>query len=66
MAVVNTNSFSDFVSGKGIIETNFDAFKRCNDVRRTSAVLSILSDRELSDIGLCRGDIEDVAQKSAF
>ena len=66
MAAVNTNSVAAFVSGKGLIATTFEAFQRWNDVRRTRAVLSKLSDRELSDIGLCRGDIEDVAQKSAF
>jgi len=66
MAAVNTNSVATFVSGKGLIATTFEAFQRWNDVRRTRAVLSKLSDRELSDIGLCRGDIEDVAHKSAF
>jgi uncharacterized protein YjiS (DUF1127 family) len=66
MAAVNTNSVAAFVSGKGLIATTFETFQRWNDVRRTRAVLSKLSDRELSDIGLCRGDIEDVSQKSAF
>ncbi|MCE6950056.1 DUF1127 domain-containing protein [Cereibacter sphaeroides] len=31
-----------------------------NDARATRAALSRLSDRELDDIGLCRGDIEDI------
>lgn len=66
MAAVNTNSVATFVSGKGLIATTFEAFQRWNDMRRTRAVLSKLSDRELTDIGLCRGDIEDVAQKTAF
>jgi uncharacterized protein YjiS (DUF1127 family) len=51
---------------KGLIATTFETIQRWNDVRRTRAVLSKLSDRELHDIGLCRGDIEDVAQKSAL
>lgn len=33
-----------------------------SDVRETRRQLSALSDRELSDIGLARGDIERVAR----
>lgn len=33
-----------------------------NDVRVTRRELSRLSDRELDDIGLCRGDIERIAR----
>ena len=36
----------------------FAAFKAWNDARVTRKALSKLSDRELDDIGLCRGDIE--------
>lgn len=32
-----------------------------NDARATRAALSRLSDRELDDIGLCRGDIDDIS-----
>lgn len=32
-----------------------------NDARVTRASLSRLSDRELDDLGLCRGDIDDIA-----
>lgn len=32
-----------------------------NDTRMTRNSLSALSDRELTDIGLCRGDIEIIA-----
>ena len=32
-----------------------------NDVRTSKKALHALSDRELSDIGLSRGDIEDIA-----
>lgn len=38
------------------------AFATWNDARATRNVLSDLSDRELADIGLCRGDIEEVAK----
>ncbi len=34
-----------------------------NDARVTRNALSRLSDRELDDIGLCRGDIEDIARR---
>ena len=33
-----------------------------NDARVTRNALSKLTDRELEDIGLCRGDIDDVAR----
>jgi len=41
----------------------FSAFTSWNDARATRSALSALSDRELEDIGLCRGDIEYVATK---
>ncbi len=34
-----------------------------NDARVTRNALSRLSDRELDDIGLCRGDIETIARR---
>lgn len=33
-----------------------------NDARMTRKSLEKLSDHELSDIGLCRGDIDDIAR----
>lgn len=35
-----------------------------NDARVTRNALSKLSDRELDDIGLCRGDIEFIASRA--
>jgi len=35
-----------------------------NDERVTRNALSRLSDRELEDIGLCRGDIEDIVRNA--
>ena len=35
-----------------------------NDARVTRTALSRLSDRELEDIGLCRGDIDYVSRQS--
>ena len=34
-----------------------------NDQRVTRNALSQLTDRELEDIGLCRGDIDDIAAR---
>ncbi len=39
------------------ISALFAAVAAWNDVRVTRAALSRLTDRELDDIGLCRGDI---------
>lgn len=39
----------------------FGALAAWNDARMTRNALSALSDRELEDIGLIRGDIDDVA-----
>lgn len=37
-------------------------FATWNDARVTRNALMRLSDRELDDIGLCRGDIENIAR----
>jgi uncharacterized protein YjiS (DUF1127 family) len=37
-----------------------DAVRTWNDARVTRAALDKLSDRELDDIGLCRGDIDRI------
>ncbi|MGD1881754.1 MAG: DUF1127 domain-containing protein [Paracoccaceae bacterium] len=39
----------------------FSNLRAWNDARLTRNALSALSDRELEDIGLIRGDIDDVA-----
>ncbi|RBW52993.1 DUF1127 domain-containing protein [Ruegeria sp. A3M17] len=50
----------------GRIGANFasvvNAFVEWNDARVTRNTLSGLTDRELEDIGLCRGDIDVVAE----
>lgn len=35
-----------------------------NDERRTRRALDVLTDRELDDIGLCRGDIDAIARSA--
>ena len=42
------------------VASAFNAIFAWNDARVTRKALSKLTDRELDDIGLCRGDIEDI------
>ncbi|PWE27261.1 DUF1127 domain-containing protein [Pararhodobacter marinus] len=54
---------ADGVFGRSLGFSFADVFARVaawNDKRVTRRELGKLSDRELDDIGLCRGDIEDV------
>lgn len=49
--------------GVGNVVANFfSMLSAWNDARVTRRELSRLSDRELDDIGLCRGDIERIAR----
>jgi uncharacterized protein YjiS (DUF1127 family) len=63
MAVID-NTRSTSVSGGGFsaLVNLFAAVSTWNDARQTRKSLNALSTRELEDIGLCRGDIDDVAQ----
>ena len=40
-----------------------ETLRAWNDQRLTRKELGRLSDRELEDIGLCRGDIEDIVRR---
>lgn len=54
---------ADGVFGRSLGFSVTDLFARLaawNDKRVTRRELAKLSDRELDDIGLCRGDIDDV------
>lgn len=42
------------------VSTAFAAVAAWNDARMTRSALGKLSDRELDDIGLCRGDIDQI------
>ena len=44
------------------VSNGFIAFANWNDARVTRNALGKLSDRELDDIGLCRGDIEMIGR----
>lgn len=57
---------ADGVFGSGFRMTVGDLFARLaawNDRRITRRELMKLSDRELDDIGLCRGDIDDIVSR---
>lgn len=45
-----------------IFANTIGALAAWNDARATRAALARLSDRELDDIGLCRGDINKVVE----
>ncbi|MEZ5778954.1 MAG: DUF1127 domain-containing protein [Paracoccaceae bacterium] len=47
----------------GFFSALFSAISSWNDARVTRSALSRLSDRELDDIGLCRGDIDLIANR---
>lgn len=46
----------------GLFSTLVGVVSAWNDARVTRTALSKLSDRELDDIGLCRGDIDHVVK----
>ncbi len=65
MAAVNTNiSLASSIRKSSIFAGVISAFQTWNDARATRKALNSLTDRELADIGLCRGDIEGVAVRS--
>lgn len=65
MAATHTNVFYTApVRKAGFITTFIAAVKDWNDERQTRMQLNKLSDRELADIGLCRGDIDTVVEKT--
>ncbi|MEM6488091.1 MAG: DUF1127 domain-containing protein [Pseudomonadota bacterium] len=41
----------------------YDGFRSRMAARRTARVLSALSDRQLEDVGLTRGDVERMAER---
>ncbi|WCR10181.1 DUF1127 domain-containing protein [Paracoccus stylophorae] len=62
MSAIETNrSFADGGHGS-VVARFFSLFTSWQDMRKTRRELHRLSDRELDDIGLCRGDIERVAR----
>lgn len=60
---MTTYDMSRPASRGGFFTGLFTAMAAWNDARQTRAALDRLSDHELADIGLTRGEIEDVAQR---
>lgn len=58
MAVTDTSRPTSAASRLGGPFRLINAFVAWNELRRTRKALSRLSDRELDDIGLSRGDID--------
>ncbi|WP_037311973.1 DUF1127 domain-containing protein [Ruegeria halocynthiae] len=58
--IATTGSFGLVGRIGAIFASVVNAVVEWNDARVTRNVLSGLSDRELNDIGLCRGDIDAV------
>lgn len=50
-------------SSTGLFSKLFAQVAAWNDARLTRNALNALTDRELDDIGLVRGDIDDVANR---
>ena len=62
MSAIDTNRAHGGTRSLGIGSKLIAAFTAWNDARVTRNALARLTDRELDDIGLTRGDIERVAQ----
>ena len=57
---ITTYRFIQFVSNIAAAVSDW------NDARVTRAALEKLSDRELDDIGLCRGDIDTIGARDSI
>lgn len=61
MSAIDTNRVHGGTRNAGFVSKFIAALQHWNDARVTRNALSRLTDRELDDIGLNRGDIESVA-----
>lgn len=64
MSAFETNRAAAGFGNTSVVSRIAASLAAWNDARVTRAALSKLSDRELDDIGLCRGDIEDIASRA--
>ncbi|MFN3274354.1 MAG: DUF1127 domain-containing protein [Paracoccus sp. (in: a-proteobacteria)] len=62
MSTIETNHSAAAVGGVGIVARIVSLVAAWRESRVTRRELNRLSDRELDDIGLCRGDIERIAR----
>ncbi len=61
MTAYSTNRAAASVGVVSTLTSMIAAVSDWNDARVTRKALGKLTDRELDDIGLCRGDIDDIA-----
>lgn len=64
MSAFETTRLNTGFSLLNLVSTLVASIASWNDARVTRNALSKLSDRELDDIGLCRGDIELIAARA--
>ncbi len=62
MASITNRPLSAGISATRITSTLVAKIASWNDARVTRKSLSSLTNRELDDLGLCRGDIDDIAR----
>lgn len=62
MAIVTNRSLGAGFSVLRLLAVLFGWIAAWNDARVTRKSLSALTDRELDDLGLVRGDIDDIAR----
>lgn len=62
MSAIDMNRMATGPRSAGILASILSFLTSWNDSRVTRNSLSRLSDHELDDIGLCRGDIDRVAR----
>ncbi len=61
MAIMTNRPFGAGFGATGVLAVIVGKLAAWNDARVTRKGLSALSDRELDDLGLVRGDIDDIA-----
>lgn len=61
MSAIDTNRIQGGTHAPGLISKLLAAVSGWNDIRMTRKALNGLSDRELDDIGLTRGDIDHLS-----
>ena len=66
MNYTNARSANAMAGAQDYFASMMSSISAWNQARRTRAVLNKLTDYELEDIGLARGDIERVALNSRF
>jgi len=65
MAFFEQSARAPYAPGAGYFSRINAAVQRYRLMRRTFAELSALSDRELDDLGIARGDLYAIARESA-